>query len=140
MPDLGPLSKTYGSCQGLPLLVGVCGPLIDITKVQHEPRQATCVEKPLKWLSPVLGWDEISGNHQGRVNSDNGELRIGTYLHLPSGWEVGGRLNNGAVVPTSTSISRESSSNPSLAALAVKLANSVPPSMFLALCELPFLH
>lgn len=54
---------------------------------------------------------------------------------VPAIW-VEGELNKGAVVPASTSIPGESYPNPALPAPTLKLVNSIPPCMSLALLEL----
>ena len=39
--------------------------------MKHEPRQAICMEKPLKtaWVALKVGWSRASGNRQGGANS-----------------------------------------------------------------------
>ena len=43
----------------------------DLGRLKHEPRQAICMERPLKtaWASPRVGRGGASGNHQGGGNS-----------------------------------------------------------------------
>lgn len=71
-----------------------------------------------KRLRLSVGWGEISGNHQGRVNcvsQVNVEHILGNHLYW-AGW-VGGGFKKGTVVPTSSSVPRQSCPKPCLSNL-----------------------
>ena len=90
------------------------------------------MEKPLEVAQPSTwgGWGLRESPGQGEWRAQNG--------HPPAPATcMGGRLHKGAVVPVSASVSREGSSNPCPPTLALKLVNSVPPRVSLALLELP---
>ena len=92
--------------------------------LQHEPRQAIYMEKPLEgaWVGQLFEWGRISGTHQGRAMSvsqvDRDSDMVATCVCMPGGKELNKETDS-----ASTSVWEEAAP----LALALKPDNSIPP-------------
>lgn len=88
-------------------MFGVCKPLKDFKKVQHELRQAVYMVKKqweATWVGPQFGWSRVSVDHQGMANGIILVRLMETQIQqLPVvAYCVPGAVNRGSVTSVST--------------------------------------